>query len=183
MIEYYAFKHRGDAATYDDALHMCIIPTTTMVLYYGSHQNENYKRDSEMLTDIFASDYVQSDFSVLCQVLEATITKDAEYMLLRISDSEIISVRCGDIGAKIVMGGEMRSLPNGRFGLHTCDRIVCGTGKFFEKLTDEAILCDALVSEDCSEWMNLMVRRISDVNELRCGNLTAVNFIVRGQTD
>ena len=65
MIEYYAFKHRGDAATYDDALHMCIIPTTTMVLYYGSHQNENYKRDSEMLTDIFTATMFSRIFRAL----------------------------------------------------------------------------------------------------------------------
>ena len=31
----------------------------------------------------------------------------------------------------------------------------------------------------CSEWMNLMVRRISDVNQLKCGNLSAVTLLVK----
>ena len=65
-------------------------------------------------------------------------------------------------------------------GLSEGDRIICATSNFYRKLTDEAILADALVSENCSEWMNYMIRRISDSCELKCGNLSAVTLIVRG---
>ena len=38
------------------------------------------------------------------------------------------------------------------------------------------IQADALVADSCSEWMNMMIRRISDQNQLRCGNLSAVTL-------
>ena len=80
---------------------------------------------------------------------------------------------------KSLWAGDAEAFPTEGSGFTQVTGLSAEPGSF-RKLTDEAILCDALVSEDCSEWMNLMVRRISDVNELRCGNLAAVNFIVRG---
>ena len=56
------------------------------------------------------------------------------------------------------------------------DRLVCATSNFYRFLTDEGILADALVSDTCSEWMNMMIRRISDQNQLKCGNLSAVTL-------
>ena len=56
------------------------------------------------------------------------------------------------------------------------DRIVCATAKFYKNISDEGILADALVADSCSEWMNMMIRRISDQTQLRCGNLSVVTL-------
>jgi len=60
------------------------------------------------------------------------------------------------------------------------DKIVCATAKFYKHLTDEGILADALVSDSCSDWMYMMVRRISDQTQLKCGNLSAVTLKLNG---
>jgi hypothetical protein len=80
--------------------------------------------------------------------------------------------------AKIVKDGQIHVLPNGIFGLNKGDGIVCATSNFYKYLTNEGILADALVSGTCSDWMNLMVRRISDQCQLKCGNLSAVTLML-----
>ena len=47
---------------------------------------------------------------------------------------------------------------------------------FFKYLSEDGILADALVADSCSEWMNMLIRRISDQTQLRCGNLSAVTL-------
>ena len=79
---------------------------------------------------------------------------------------------------KIVKDGQIHVLPNGVFGLNKGDGIVCATSNFYKYLTNEGILADALVSGTCSDWMNLMVRRISDQCQLKCGNLSAVTLML-----
>ena len=76
--------------------------------------------------------------------------------------------------------GQISLLPNGFYGLSPEDRIICATENFFDNITDEGILADALVADSCNEWMNMMIRRISDLTQLKCGNLSAVTLIVRG---
>ena len=78
--------------------------------------------------------------------------------------------------AKIVRQGQISLLPNGYFGLSSDDRIICATSNFFKFLNDEGILADALVAGTCNEWMDMMVRRISDQTQLKCGNLSAVTL-------
>ena len=78
--------------------------------------------------------------------------------------------------AKIVRNGQINILPNGYFGLSSDDRIICATSNFFKYLNDEGILADALVAGSCDDWMNMMVRRISDQTQLKCGNLSAVTL-------
>jgi hypothetical protein len=60
------------------------------------------------------------------------------------------------------------------------DKIVVCTAKFFKYLTDEGVLADALVSDSCSDWMYMMIRRISDQTQLKCGNLSAVTLKLNG---
>lgn len=179
MIEYYTFKHNGDSETYDDEILMTIIPAMTMVLYYGSNLTQQVKEVTEKIAKVFDAVSNQADFGVISEAFENNVPSVADYMVIRLSNDKVESYKHGEVFAKIVMKGELRNLPNGMFGLSVGDRIVFGTGNFYAKLTDEAVLSDALVSENCSEWMNLMVRRISDANELRCGNLTAINIIVK----
>ena len=104
---------------------------------------------------------------------------NAEYLVLRIEGNSIACFRHGGVMAKIVINGDLKMLPNGIFGLNDGDKILVATENFYSSLTDEGILADALVSDTCAEWMNLMVRRISDTNQLKCGNLSAVTLLVR----
>ena len=84
--------------------------------------------------------------------------------------------RRGGVFAKIIKDGQIHVLPNGFFGLNVGDSIVCATSNFYKHLTDEGILADALVSSSCNEWMNMLIRRISDQCQLKCGNLSAVTL-------
>ena len=84
--------------------------------------------------------------------------------------------RRGEVCAKIIRNGQISILPNGYFELSPDDRLVCATSNFYKYLNDEGILADALVADTCSEWMNMMIRRISDQNQLKCGNLSAVTL-------
>ena len=103
----------------------------------------------------------------------------SEFLVLRIEGHHIACFRKGGVKAKIVINGDLKLLPNGIFGLNDGDRILVATDNFYSHLTNEGILADALVTDSCSEWMNLLVRRISDANQLKCGNLSAVTLLVR----
>ena len=185
MIEYNIFRHAGDSLTYDDEVVLAAFSSTTIGLLDG----KNLGSDLDKYRDTFKSiietagyeDIADPShrFEFAAEQTECQLPKDAEYMIMEIDGQMVESVRRGGVMAKIVMSGEMRMLPNGKFGLSTGDRIVCATSNFYRKLTDEAILADALVSDNCAEWMNFMIRRISDSCELKCGNLSAVTLIVR----
>ena len=185
MIEYNIFRHAGDSLTYDDEVVLAAFVSTTIGVLDGN----GLGNDSNKIRDGFRSIIenagydekadAETRFSMAVEKTEAQMPDNAEYMIMEIDGCAVESMRHGDVYAKIVMSGEMRSLPNGKFGLSKGDRIILATSNFYRKLTDEAILADALVSENCSEWMNLMIRRISDSCELKCGNLSAVTLIVR----
>ncbi|MCR4689453.1 MAG: hypothetical protein K5745_07895 [Saccharofermentans sp.] len=179
MIEYYQFKHNGGRDEYKDAIFLSIVPSMTFAVLYGSGMEDGAGEALNVLSKVFAGDEVQLEFDKLDKLVFDRMPKDAQYMLLRIKNESVECSKYGGVSAKIVMGGEMRLLPNGYFGLNAGDRIVCGTDNFIGNLSDEAIIADALVAENSSEWMNYMVRRISDINELTCGNLTALTLKVK----
>ena len=111
----------------------------------------------------------------ICTVLEEKIPEDIEYLILRIDQTlKADSLRRGQVRAYIVNNGEMMILPNGIFGLKEGDMLVCAVKNFYSNLTNEGMLSDDLISSDCNEWMDYMIRRVSDKTELLCGNLSAV---------
>ena len=179
MIEYYQFKHNGGQESYKDGIFLSIVPHMTFLVFYGSNMETGSSEVRKTLSSIFQGKDMELGFEELDKKISESLPSGSEYMLIRISKDSIQCSRYGGVEAKIVMGGEMRQLSNGFFGLSSGDRIVLGTASFFSFLSDEAILADALVSGNCSEWMNYMVRRISDINELSCGNLTALTLILR----
>ena len=140
---------------------------------------ENSKFSPKMFSGLLAEVSKDEDFNRMCGVLDERLPNNAAYLVLRIEGSQIACFRRGGVSAKIVINGDLRLLPNGIFGLNTGDRILVATDNFYSSLTNEGILADALVTDSCSEWMQLLVRRISDSNQLKCGNLSAVTLLVR----
>lgn len=179
MIEYFTFKHSGESDTYKDEVYLTVVPSTTVAVFYGSAMRNDSKVSPEMFSGLLAEVSPDLDFNRMCSVLDERLPGNAEFLVLRIEANHIACFRKGGVAAKIVIDGDLRMLPNGIFGLNEGDRILVATDNFYSYLTDEGILADALVTDSCSEWMNLLVRRISDVNQLKCGNLAAVTLLVR----
>ena len=129
-----------------------------------------------LFSEILSSDEGSKGIDYLNGVFDECLDEESEYLILRVESKGIESIRRGSVCAKIVRYGQISLLPNGYFGLSSDDRIVCATSNFFKYLNDEGILADALVAGTCDDWMNMMVRRISDQTQLKCGNLSAVTL-------
>lgn len=175
MIEYYTFKHRGADEEYKDEVFLRLVPNLTVAIFNGS-KLDSPKSQSLLFSEILSSDEGSKGIDFLNNVFEECLDEDSEYLILRVESQGIESIRRGSVCAKIVRQGQISLLPNGYFGLSADDRIVCATANFFKSLSDEGILADALVADSCNEWMNMMVRRISDQTQLKCGNLSAVTL-------
>jgi len=175
LIEYYTFKHRGAADEYKDEVFLRLVPNLTVAIFNGS-KLDSPKSQSLLFSEILSSDEGNKSFDYLHKVFDDCLDDDSEFLILRVEQNGIESIRRGDVSAKIVRQGQISLLPNGYFGLSSDDRIICATSNFFKYISDEGILADALVSGSCNEWMNMMIRRISDQTQLKCGNLSAVNL-------
>ena len=176
MIEYYTFKHRGDSLEFLDEVYLTLIPNMTVAIFYGSHLAEGARSQTLLFSEILNSEEGTKSISELNSVMTECLDENSEYLLLRSVNDGIECFRRGEVCAKIIRNGTVSILPNGYFRLSSDDRLVCATSNFYRFLTDEGILADALVSDTCSEWMNMMIRRISDQNQLKCGNLSAVTL-------
>ena len=175
MIEYYTFKHRGAEEEYKDEVFLRLVPNLTVAIFNGS-KIDSPKSQSLLFSEILTSEEGSKRIDYLNSVFEECLDEDSEYLILRVENKGIESIRRGSVCAKIVRQGQISLLPNGYFGLSSDDRIVCATSNFFKSLNDEGILADALVAGSCDDWMNMMVRRISDQTQLKCGNLSAVTL-------
>ncbi|MBR3342092.1 MAG: hypothetical protein IKG30_10800 [Clostridiales bacterium] len=175
MIEYYTFKHRGAADEYKDEVFLRLVPNLTVAIFNGN-KLDSPKSQSLLFSEILSSDEGNKSFDYLHKVFDDCLDDDSEFLILRVEQNGIESIRRGDVSAKIVRHGQISLLPNGYFGLSSDDSIICATSNFFKYISDEGILADALVSGSCNEWMNMMIRRISDQTQLKCGNLSAVNL-------
>ena len=181
MIEYYTFKHPGVEEKYRDEVFLTLGEHTTIAIFNGSKLGSSSETARKLFVDILSGKNAQDNFDSMSQDIENAIPENAEYMALRIDDAWINSIRRGGVLAKIVKNGELKVLPNGVFGLENDDRIVCATEAFFNYIPDEGILASALTAESCEEWMSFLVQRISDINELKCENLSCVTLIVRSE--
>ena len=175
MIEYYTFKHRGAADEYKDEVFLRLVPNLTVAIFNGN-KLDSPKSQSLLFSEILSSDEGNKGIDYLNKTFEDCLDHDSEFLILRVEQKGIESIRKGDVRAKIVRQGQISLLPNGYFGLSSDDRIICATSNFFKFLSDEGILADALVAESCNEWMDMMIRRISDQTQLKCGNLSAVTL-------
>lgn len=179
MIEYFLFTHKGGEQTYNEGVFPIANPELAIGIISSANLGENCARNVRIFKEILGSDMIQGNMNDLSGVLDKNLADEAEYMIIRISDEKIESVRRGGVFGKIVKDGELKVLPNGIMRLEDEDRIVCATDAFFSKLADESILADSMFAESSKEWMEYMIRRISDVNWLSEGNLSAVTLIVR----
>ena len=175
MIEYFTFKHRGGADEYKDEVFLRLVPNLTVAIFNGN-KLDSPKSQSLLFSEILSSDEGNKSIDYLTRVFEECLDKGSEYLILRVEQKGIECIRRGDVCAKIVRQGQINLLPNGYFGLSSDDRIICATTNFFNYISDEGILADALVSGSCSEWMHMMIRRISDQTQLKCGNISTVNL-------
>lgn len=177
MIEYYTFKHRGNAYEYKDEVFLRLVPNLTVAIFNGN-KLDSPKSQSLLFSEILSSDEGNKSIDFLNNTFEECLDKESEFLILRVEQKGIESIRRGEVFAKIVRQGQINLLPNGYFGLSSDDRIICATSNFFKYISDEGILADSLVAGSCSEWMNMMVRRISDQTQLKCGNLSAINLML-----
>ena len=145
-------------------------------MFYGSKVKEGARSQALLFSELLNSEESANSIADLDSYMEEYLDETSEYLLLRSVNNGIECFRRGDICAKIVRNGQISILPNGYFGLSHEDRIICATSNFYKYLTDEGILADALVADSCSDWMNMLIRRISDQNQLKCGNLSAVTL-------
>ena len=176
MIEYFTFKHRGDALDYQDEVFLKLVPNLTVAIFYGSDMANAPKSQALLFSELLNSDDGTKSIDSLSEEFDECLDSDSEYLILRVFKDGVECLRRGGVVAKIIKDGQISVLPNGFFGLSQDDRIICATSRFYRFLTDEGILADALVSENCNEWMNMMVRRVSDQTQLKCGNLSAVTL-------
>ena len=176
MIEYYTFKHRGDALDYTDEIFLRLIPDLTVAIFYGSKIAQAPKSQALLFSEILSSEEGSKSIDYLSTVFEECLDEGSEYLILKVLKNGVECFRRGEVYAKIIKDGQILLLPNGFFGMSPDDRIVCSTAKFYKNISDEGILADALVADSCSEWMNMMIRRISDQTQLRCGNLSVVTL-------
>ena len=179
MIEYFTFEHKGGRGQYLDSVVTVANPELSIAIAATEKLGENALPARKILRDIMSSELASKGIPELSSALAEHLPDSAEYMVFKIGDTKIDSMRHGDVYGKIVKNGELKVLPNGILGLEDEDRIVCATEEFFSFLSDEEILADSLFAESCQEWMNYMVRRISDINWLSGRNLSAVTLIVR----
>ena len=179
MIEYYIFKHKGGQPQYLDAVVSVPNPELSMGIIASEKLGENAQTSKKIFSEIMRSEFITREVHEIVEEVDKHINDKAEYMIFRITDTSIDSMRKGGVYGKIVKNGELKVLPNGILHLEDEDRIICATEEFFSFLEDEEILVDSLFAESCQEWMSYMVRRISDVNWLSGKNLSAVTLIVR----
>lgn len=178
MVEYYTFMHKGGKEEYKDNIYLSYTPVLTVLIYYGSNSTNDNQEKSELMGRIISASKGKT-FEEVSEMINKTAPADADYALIKISDKAVNCERHGSVFPYIVKNGELKILPNGIMALEDSDRIICATSKFYEELSELSILSDALTSLSCEEWMDNLLCRISEHNMLDCGNLTAVNFIVR----
>jgi hypothetical protein len=180
LIEYYTFKHRGDALDYQDEVFLRLVPSLTVAIFFGSNLATAPKSQALLFSEILNSEEGGRSIDYLSADFDECLDEESEYLILRVLNNGVECYRRGGVYAKIIKDGQIKVLPNGFFGMNKDDKIVVGTAKFFKHLTDEGILADALVSDSCSDWMYMMIRRISDQTQLKCGNLSAVTLKLNG---
>lgn len=175
MIDRACFKHKGNAEHYCDEVFLSESPCFVAAVFCGKEEYINSLSCSFVLSEILKDSSAEDKLEDICLSLEEKIPEDVEYLILRIDQSLMVdSFKRGQVRAFIVNNGEMMILPNGVYGLKEGDMLLLAVRNFYSNLTNEGMLSDALISSDCNEWMDYLVRRVSDKTELLCGNLSAV---------
>lgn len=179
MIESYCFSHKGGREIYCDNVYLAYGDFTVASIVYGKDDYDYSSELSSKIAKVFNSDLKGMNFDDISYRISKSVKRNDEYLLLRITDSEVECEFHGGVEAYIISDGMLRRLTNGVMAIGNEDRIICATKVFFSKVNSEAILADGLTSESAQEWMDYIVRRISDKDMLTKQNLTALTFIVR----
>ncbi|MCQ2503802.1 MAG: hypothetical protein MJ103_01055 [Saccharofermentans sp.] len=183
MIEYYTLMHKGNCDEYTDNIFMNFGSTVTVLIIYNGENELPLNEDEKTRVSTYITGCRGIPFQEVSAKLKEYLPEGTAYMLIHINDSLINIERHGQVYASIIKNGEIKLLPNGPFSIEDDDRVVCGTAEFFRYLSQPAILSDAITAESSEEWMDNLVCRISERNQLSEGNLTAVTLIVRKDSD
>ena len=179
MIESFSFSHSGGLEAYNDEVFLGFGTFTISVVVNGKDDPESCKRVSDTVSKILNINFKRFSFDDISYLIFRNVKRSDEYILVRITDEELETEIHGGVRGYLIRGGDIVNVTNGLMALENEDRIIIGTDRFFEDLTPEAVLADAVTSFSAEEWLNFLVSRISDANQLRGKNLSAVAFIVR----
>lgn len=180
MVETYLVKHNGSLDEYHDE----VMFYTSNGMYISFIDGRSSKSDisevershiddfKKKVKMLFRSEYKESPFNTLCEVVDQLANSDDAYIILHIDENRIESHIKGRIKIKLISDGKISALPNGIYYLKETDSIIMATDYFYSLVADEGILVDALLSENCAQWSKFMINRISDLNHLNCANLS-----------
>lgn len=70
MIEYYTFKHRGDALDYTDEIFLRLVPDLTVAIFYGSKISSAPKSQALLFSEILNSEEGSKSINYLASVFE-----------------------------------------------------------------------------------------------------------------
>ena len=124
MIEYYTFKHRGDALDYTDEIFLRLVPDLTVAIFYGSKISSAPKSQALLFSEILNSEEGSKSIDYLASVFEECLDEGSEYLILKVLKNGVECFRRGEVYAKIIKDGQILLLPNGFFGMSPDDRIV-----------------------------------------------------------
>lgn len=181
MVETNIIKHNGKIPEYLDEVMLYTSNGIFVTLIDGHSYSENMSEDERNRINefkhkvriLFQSDYRNSSFNTLCEVVDNLALSTDGYSILHINENKVESYIKGGTEIKLVTDGKILSMSNGVYYLDETDSIIMATKYFYSLLTEEGILIDALLSETCTEWSRYLMNRISDINHLECYNLSA----------
>ena len=123
MIEYYTFKHRGDALDYQDEVFLRLVPSLTVAIFFGSNLAIAPKSQALLFSEILNSEEGGRSIDFLSADFDECLDEESEYLILRVLDNGVECYRRGGVYAKIIKDGQIKVLPNGFFGMsNSCQR-------------------------------------------------------------
>ena len=179
MIETYRLSHNGGQDKHCDDVLVRVGKVLWLVVVQGSKEITATRIFADAFQKVFATCADDSAFTDLCEKYEKLVPHIFDYMIMKVSDSELSVFRHGSVKGYLVRNGEIKLLPNGTISANDEDRILVATQTLYEKITPEGILADGLMATNCEEWMNYMLYRVSSLDMLSGPNLTAVTIMVR----
>lgn len=180
MVETYLIKHNGSLAEYRDevmfytshGMYITFIDGKSFTESITEEERKHIDEFKQKVKMLFRSEYKECSFATLCEVVDKLAKPEDAYVILHIEENRIESHIKGKVKVKLIGDGKISPLPNGVYYMKETDYLMMATKYFCSMVPDEAILVDALLSDNCAQWSKFMISRISDLNHLKCANLT-----------
>ena len=108
MIEYYTFKHRGDALDYQDEVFLRLVPSLTVAIFFGSNLAIAPKSQALLFSEILNSEEGGRSIDFLSADFDECLDEESEYLILRVLDNGVECYRRGGVYAKIIKDGQIK---------------------------------------------------------------------------